>query len=207
MPNIETPPQLRGTPEQQLSQLHSYLYRLAENLNVSLSDTQTKEVSTTGQTQSPKAIFEAIRTLIANSKEILDVYYIEIFNRLESVFVSLTEYQEDITGINEELEQIGTALAKIKDSVTETSASSAGGISWNTRRWESGAVEMWGSGSMALTADTAVSIVLPVSVSGAAFVSLGSGYAQGVKIAGGNVIFTPSISGSTINVYVYVRSI
>lgn len=40
--HIDPPPVPKGTPEEQLQQLYRYLFRLAETLNIILSDLETQ---------------------------------------------------------------------------------------------------------------------------------------------------------------------
>lgn len=219
MPNFETPPALRGEAQNQLAQLHSYLYRLSEMLNVSLQDGQQEEGSGTGAAaQTPKALFESIRSLISNSSDILNVYYAEIAKKLVDVFVELEDYQQDkakteadmasqakdIASLKGTVSGLDAAQKKVKDFVSAAAESTSDGLSWTKRSWNGGGAEYWAEGTMEFTAETAVSLPLPEAVSGAAWVSLGTGYAKAVGIRDGVVQFTPSESGSTaVNIYIH----
>ena len=68
---VETPPNLIGTAEQQLRGLYSYLFRLAENLNVALSGLNEAESSAQGQsvegTDGNPDTYNELRVLIMNT--------------------------------------------------------------------------------------------------------------------------------------------
>lgn len=69
--NIETPPELRGTELQQLGQMRSYLFRLAESLGVAfdnISGSQGATPASSGQVLSAKD-FNNLRSMIVNSEK------------------------------------------------------------------------------------------------------------------------------------------
>ena len=85
---IETPPGLKGTQEQQLLQVYSYLFRLSENLNVALNNlnkdnyssatqigtaqqTGTVEVGGDGEAADLSTSYNELRALINNTADIV----------------------------------------------------------------------------------------------------------------------------------------
>lgn len=91
---VETPPKLQGSAEQQLRQMHSYLFRMAEGLNVvlgNLSETKPRE-SDSGNS------YNELRTMIGNTAESVKELRKEIGNTAESV----KELQKEIDKENGE---------------------------------------------------------------------------------------------------------
>ena len=101
LPNI--PP---GTPQEQMKHMQSYMYQLVEQLQWALDnfDTQTKSSTTiaiqTGSSSKPTpsttadaaATFEAIKSLIIKSADIVGAYYEEISRRLEGEYVAVSDF-------------------------------------------------------------------------------------------------------------------
>lgn len=113
---IETPPGLKGTPEQQLSQMYAFLFRLSENLNVALN-TLTPEnyasashlaasgVTSSGQgsTIDPQLAtsYNELRALINNTATIvrseMDVMKQELSSQYKAISDDWGSFEENIT--------------------------------------------------------------------------------------------------------------
>ena len=100
-------PNINGkTEREQLSQMRSYLYQLAEQLNWGLSAIETGTItvktstgsqalsgaSGTGVGKSPQATFNDIKSLIIKSADIVDAYYEQINAKLESEYVAISDF-------------------------------------------------------------------------------------------------------------------
>lgn len=62
---VETPPKLQGSTEQQLRQMHSYLFRMAEGLNVVLGNLSETKPQESGSGNA----YNELRALIGNTAE------------------------------------------------------------------------------------------------------------------------------------------
>ena len=104
LPNITA-----TTEREQLAQIKSYLYQLAQQLqwamdNISTREGAEKSSKSTSQESAiglpsgvvAQSTFNAIKPLIINSKEIISAYYREIGKLLDSDYVSETEYADRI---------------------------------------------------------------------------------------------------------------
>ena len=95
-------PNIKGSGEQQLRQIKSYLYQLAEQLNYALSQTadggamnaaQYKNTAAqAAESRSAEENFNEIKALIIKSADIVNAYYDEINARLSGVYVAQSEY-------------------------------------------------------------------------------------------------------------------
>jgi hypothetical protein len=113
---IETPPGLKGTPEQQITQLYSFLFRLSENLNVALnnltpegyaavSSAVAPSVSNSGQNPAndPKLAesYNELRALINNTATIvrseMDVMKQELSSQYTAISNDWGTYKENIS--------------------------------------------------------------------------------------------------------------
>lgn len=101
-------PQITGTTErEQLLQMKSYLYQLREELQWAFENVNTAEGAgaselakvpvsyslpsgTTGE--SAAVTFNSLKSLIIKSAEIVDAYYMEIYKRLEGVYVAQSDF-------------------------------------------------------------------------------------------------------------------
>lgn len=105
---VETPPNLIGTPEQQLRGLYSYLFRLAENLNVALSnldaDNGSSAAQSSGSTQAEAAsvsgdAYYELRALILNTANSIKVeigeLQTETKNRFGEIITAWSSVQEN----------------------------------------------------------------------------------------------------------------
>ncbi len=131
-------PQINGpTEKEQLTQVKSYLYQLATQLQWALKNIDT----TTTVVQSPiprsllpasesssidaKATFGSIKSLIIKSAEIVDAYYEEINKKLESAYVASSDFgtfkqqiEQEIITNSEGIEQNFTNLQEISNEFT-----------------------------------------------------------------------------------------
>ena len=127
-------PQINGgTEKEQMSQVKSYLYQLATQLQWALKniDTSTNTVVVTSvpKTLSPsseatpkdaQATFNSIKGLIIKSAEIVDAYYEEITNKLSGSYVAQSDFgtyveetEQKITQNSTGIEQTFTNVQKI----------------------------------------------------------------------------------------------
>lgn len=135
LPNIDG-----KTDREQLRQIRSYLYQTAQQLqyalgNISAYQGQTAEAiqkaygGGTAPSKGSAATFNSIKSLIIKSADIVDAYYEEINNRLESVYVaqstfgtfaeetsqSITENADGITRAFDSIQSIESTLAEIRN--------------------------------------------------------------------------------------------
>lgn len=124
-------PQLTGGNEQeQVRQMHRYLYQMAQQLNFALGTVETtmikaredsaKALEKAGeQVQSPKGTFNSIKSLIIKSADIVDAYYEEIGRKLEGQYVAQSTFgtytQETAQEIQENAEGIRRAFTNIQE--------------------------------------------------------------------------------------------
>lgn len=112
---VETPPALRGEPEQQVAIMNSYLFRLAEMLNVALnslsensyssaSEVQGARASSKTKVQDPDAVvasYNELRGLINNTSIYVHSEIERISTELERQYVAISNdwgtFQENIS--------------------------------------------------------------------------------------------------------------
>ena len=131
-------PQITAASErEQLSQVKSYLYQLATQLQWALKNIDT--TTTVVQTQTPRSLlpmsqpsavdanatFGSIKSLIIKSAEIVDAYYEEINKKLESAYVASSDFgtfkqqiEQEITANSEGVEQAFTNYQTIDTKVS-----------------------------------------------------------------------------------------
>ena len=98
-------PSITGTTEaEQLSQIRSYLYQFVPQLQWALSSLESSSTSaietaqktvvqkTTSSPASPESTFNAIKSLIIKSADIVQAYYDEISERLEGLYVAESDF-------------------------------------------------------------------------------------------------------------------
>ena len=99
--NIRMPGRTGGSEREQLAQMQSYLYQLAEQLNWAFEHVSTGgaavEVTLNQQGQAaqhldPNATFAAIKGLIIKSADIVNSYYDTISARLNGLYVAKSDY-------------------------------------------------------------------------------------------------------------------
>lgn len=117
-------PQINGASEkEQLSQVKSYLYQLASQLQWALKnvDTSTNTVVVTSVPKSlspsseaaPKdaqATFNAIKGLIIKSADIVDAYYEEISNKFSGSYVAQSDFGTYIEETEQEITKNSTGI-------------------------------------------------------------------------------------------------
>ena len=110
---IETPPALRGEPEQQISLMSSYLFRLAEMLNVALNSlsessyTSATELQATNGSKAKElgadsvASYNELRGLINNTSQYVHSEIDKLSTELEQQYVAISNdwgtFQENIS--------------------------------------------------------------------------------------------------------------
>lgn len=110
---LETPPAIRGEPEQQIRALNSYLFRLAEALNVALNtmtpDNYSAATSTQGTVQKSKTQaavedvtnYNELRALINNTSTIVHSEIDKLGAELDKQYVAISDdwgkYRENIS--------------------------------------------------------------------------------------------------------------
>lgn len=119
-------PQITGVSDrEQLTQIKSYLYQLAQQLqwalknidttNASVVVTPTPKSLVSAQTQSEvdsKATFNSIKGLIIKSADIVTAYYDEISKKLEGVYVAESDFDTYIEKTTQEIEANSTSTAQ-----------------------------------------------------------------------------------------------
>ena len=128
MVDIRLPKITGATEREQLSQVKSYLYQLAEQLQFALNsmDTSTSTSSAYVVAQTPtvtpssgsssvdaQTTFNAVKGLIVKSADIIEAYYNEIATRLSGAYVAESDYgtyteqtEQSITANSKEIESI-----------------------------------------------------------------------------------------------------
>ena len=108
---VETPPALRGQPENQIREISSYLYRLSEMLNIALNNlnqnnfSSAVEISGSKSTQAQGgetvASYNELRSLISNTAQIVNVEIEKLRTELEQQHVAISDdwgtFQENIS--------------------------------------------------------------------------------------------------------------
>lgn len=155
--NLRLPNIPDGTPQEQMRYMRSYMYQLVEELNWALEtiNTQTRPTTTTvvqvGSSSKPsgssssvdaETTFNAIKSLIIKSADIVDAYYEEIGEKLEGEYLAESDFgvyteqtsqeivknaqsidrtfnstQELQTGVNESLDSISGAVGQVDSKV------------------------------------------------------------------------------------------
>lgn len=100
--NIDLPKITSGTEAEQLLQVKSYMYRLVEQLNWALNSItvgSATNITGTGTENKPAAEtkealdnFNAIKSLIIKSADIVNAYYDEITHRLKGLYVAQSDF-------------------------------------------------------------------------------------------------------------------
>lgn len=119
LPNINAP-----TEAGQLIQIKSYLYQLVEQLKWAMENIEqggTATAPSTSTTVSTATInsanatntFNAIKSLIIKSADIVDAYYTEINQRLEGIYVAQSEFGTYSEMTSQEIEKNSTDITQI----------------------------------------------------------------------------------------------
>lgn len=114
-------PNITGTTEkEQLIQIKSYLYQLAQQLQWGLNTIETSSVSNQvpsqasqrvivqGKEENAEATFNSLKALIIKSADIVDAYYDEITTRLEGMYVAQSDFGAYMEQTSQEIEQTST---------------------------------------------------------------------------------------------------
>ena len=130
--NLRLPNIPNGTPQEQMNYMKSYMYQLVEQLQWALDNIDTQKtavVSTIVQSGSSKpsgssaieaeATFNAIKSLIIKSAEIVDAYYEEMNEKLKGEYFALSDSfgefrQLTEQNISENSENITQAFSNIQ---------------------------------------------------------------------------------------------
>ena len=127
-------PQITGvTEKEQLSQVKSYLYQFAEQLQWALSNIEAsnntgiiKETpkslypSITSSTKDAEATFASIKALIIKSADIVQAYYDEISTRLEGVYVAQSDFGDFVEKTTQEIESNSTSTTQRFENIQVT---------------------------------------------------------------------------------------
>lgn len=124
-------PNIAGQSEkEQLAQLKSYLYQLVEQLQYAFDNIDTGNNVSPGHTQpqvvtyqasaspvNPEATFNAIKSLIIKSADIVDAYYDEINTRLEGAYVAESDFGAYAKKTAQTIEQNSTSTTQRFESI------------------------------------------------------------------------------------------
>ena len=140
--NLRLPNIPNGTPQEQMNYMKSYMYQLVEQLQWALDNIDTQKtavVSTLVQSGSSKpsgssaieaeATFNAIKSLIIKSAEIVDAYYEEMNDKFKGEYLAISDFgaysqqtEQDITTNSENITQAFSNIQTI-DTVVSTGLS------------------------------------------------------------------------------------
>ena len=114
-------PNITGTTEkEQLTQIKSYLYQFAQQLQWAMNTIETPSVSqqVVNQTsqkvivqtkeEDAEATFSSLKALIIKSADIVDAYYDEISTRLEGMYVAQSDFGTFMEQTSQEIKQTST---------------------------------------------------------------------------------------------------
>lgn len=149
MVDIRLPKITGATEREQLSQVKSYLYQLAEQLQFALNDINTSSsqgyvqmpqvistpsVASQGYAQQPlviaseddstidaQATFDAVKGLIIKSAEIVEAYYEEINHRLEGIYVAESDFGAFVQQTSQDIENSSMAFERSFTNIQEIS--------------------------------------------------------------------------------------
>ena len=131
---------MEGKYDKQIQNIHSYLFSLAQLLNMSL-DTPTQQSSDSIDFKSPREIFNSIRRLLCSSTELFDSVRQNIMPYLHEVFLSLESFRQYSTnqeekftaveqsildtesGLNTKITDTNSRLSQIQQSLLDTEQS------------------------------------------------------------------------------------
>ena len=149
MIDIRQPNITAATEREQILQMRSYLYQLAQQLQFALGTVEKniisvqetaanaeREVSRVSESQTPKAQFSSLKALIIKSADIVEAYYEEINRRLSGEYVAQSDFgtfrqetqqeiRENADGITRafsNLQAIEDALTQVQSAVTQVNA-------------------------------------------------------------------------------------
>lgn len=128
---IETPATLKGTPEQQLLQLYSYLFRMSENLNIALNNLNRDNFSSAYQLSSGQQT--DIDDMMTDDKW---AEYDKSYNELRSLIINTASViRSEMDKISTELNSNYTAISEewgtFQKNISSTIEATAEGIAQN----------------------------------------------------------------------------
>lgn len=123
------------TEREQLAQLKSYLYQTVSQLNMALGQIEKQSTATKEELQSAvqasatptsETTFNAVKSLIIKSADIINAYYEAINQRLEGLYVAQSEFgqykeetSQEIRGNSTYIEQLFQNIQTITDTLDE----------------------------------------------------------------------------------------
>ena len=149
MTDIRQPNITAATEREQILQMRSYLYQLAQQLQfalgtvekniISVQDTASnaeRTLRSVSESQTPKAQFSGLKALIIKSADIVNAYYEEINRRLTGEYLAISDFgvykqetsqeirenSEGITRAFSNLQVISDALSLVEEAVTQVNA-------------------------------------------------------------------------------------
>ena len=132
---IPSPPKLEGQ-----ESLCSYLYRLAEILNISLDSLPGSSGGGSSLSLSPREIFNSIRRLIAGSTEIFDSFRQKLEPLIKDEYLSIESFNEHALQSQQAMESLETGIDNIRQEIPSIYKDG----SWLCRK-RGDYVELWGS--------------------------------------------------------------
>lgn len=118
-------PNITGVTErEQLSQIKSYLYQFAQQLQWALSTIDTSSVSNQVASQAPQKVivqakeqsaevsFNALKSLIIKSADIVNAYYDEISERLSGLYVASSDFGTYIEETDAKIKKTSTDITQ-----------------------------------------------------------------------------------------------
>lgn len=174
---LERPPGLRGREWQQIRDLHSYLYRLSEHLGVLLEEKLPGE-GEQEEEQTPRALFQSIRGLIAGAEDIQGSFQNAFLPKLLALFLEQTDFEiyrrkaeeeqkalsEELHAADEALAQRTAALEQHRQQTADYVTESGEAVGFAFRLWQSGRAELWGSFPVQAVKDTPLVLPLPFAL-------------------------------------------
>ncbi len=111
-------------PSEPIAQIQSYLYQLVDDLNYALNTIEmqasgarenTTSAAATGGSEEKKAqtSFNAIKSLIIKSADIVDAYYEEINKRLEGLYVAQSDYGTFVEQTTQDIKATSTGISQL----------------------------------------------------------------------------------------------
>lgn len=132
MIDIRQPNIMGGSEAEQLNQMKSYLYQLAQQLQWAFST--LPDSGQTGQSQTatittglgnaaadPVNTFNGIKNLIIKSSQIVDAYYQEINGRLEQIYVAQSDFGTYSQQTSKEIQENATNIQQVYTNLQEIS--------------------------------------------------------------------------------------
>lgn len=134
--NLRLPNIPDGTPQEQMKYMRSYMYQLVEQLQWALDNISTQMSPTTttvvqaGSTSKPtipsasstidaEATFNAIKSLIIKSADIVDAYYEEVSRKLEGEYVAESDFGVYSENTSQEIVENSTNINRTFNSTQE----------------------------------------------------------------------------------------